>query len=148
DEGDLDVFASFPVDLEREYWESKVLPALKKRLSEYNIVERYAEHPFLELEVDQVRVNIVPCYRVEQGKWQSATDRTPFHTAYMRQHLTDRLRLDIRILKKFMKGVGVYGAEIRVGGFSGMLVETLILRYGSFLETLSHFADWRIRSAI
>src|SRR3989454_8622454 len=61
----------------------------------------------------------------------------------MRQRLTDQLRLEIRILKKFMKGVGVYGAEIRIGGFSGMLVETLTLKYGSFQETLSHSSDWR-----
>ena len=147
-EGDLDIFASFPDNIDRGEWKGSVLPPLRKGLSRYHVLERYAEHPFLELEVDGVKVNIVPCYQVEQGKWKSATDRTPFHTAYMRQRLTDQLRLEIRILKKFMKGVGVYGAEIRIGGFSGMLVETLTLKYGSFQETLSHSSDWRNRTVI
>ena len=147
-EGDLDIFASFPDNIDRGEWEGRVLPTLRKGLSRYHVLERYAEHPFLELEVHGVKVNIVPCYQVEQGKWKSATDRTPFHTAYMRQRLTDGLRLEIRILKKFMRGVGVYGAEIRIGGFSGMLVETLTLKYGSFQETLSHSSDWRNRTVI
>jgi tRNA nucleotidyltransferase (CCA-adding enzyme) len=142
-EGDLDIFASFPENFDRGEWEGRVLPSLRKGLSRYHVLERYAEHPYLELEVDSVKVNIVPCYQVEQGKWKSATDRTPFHTTYMQQHLTDQLRLETRILKKFMKGVGVYGAEIRIGGFSGMLVETLTLKYGSFQKTLSHSSDWR-----
>jgi tRNA nucleotidyltransferase (CCA-adding enzyme) len=44
------------------------------------------------------------------------------------------------LLKKFMKGIGVYGAEIKIGGFSGYLCELLILRYMTFLSTLEAFA--------
>ncbi len=147
-EGDLDIFASFPDSTDRDDWERRVLPALRRGFSSYQVTERYAEHPYLELEIEKVRVNIVPCYKVEQGKWKSATDRTPFHTAYMQQHLTEQLKLEIRILKKFMKGVGVYGAEIRIGGFSGMLAETLALKYGSFQNTLSNASDWKDRAIV
>jgi tRNA nucleotidyltransferase (CCA-adding enzyme) len=42
-----------------------------------------------------------------------------------------------------MKGIGVYGAEIRVGGFSGYLCELLTLHHGSFTEFLRSIADWR-----
>jgi tRNA nucleotidyltransferase (CCA-adding enzyme) len=141
-EGDLDVFASLPSDLDRGEWESRLLPSLRRGLSKYALLERYAEHPYLEFEAGGVKVNVVPCYSVEMGKWKSATDRTPFHTRYMQQHLTDDLKREVRILKKFMKGVGVYGAEIRVGGFSGMLVETLTLRYGSFTKTIAGSSTW------
>jgi tRNA nucleotidyltransferase (CCA-adding enzyme) len=147
-EGDLDIFASLPTDLERGEWEDRVLPVLRKGLSEYSLLERYAEHPYLEFETNKVRVNVVPCYNVKQGNWKSATDRTPFHTTYMREHLNDQLKREVRILKKFMKGVGVYGAEIRVGGFSGMLVETITLRYGSFVKILESAMTWRTGSVI
>jgi len=53
------------------------------------------------------------------------------------------MRLEARLLKRFLKGIRSYGAEIRVGGFSGMLVETLILHYRSFLETLAQASKWR-----
>jgi len=50
------------------------------------------------------------------------------------------MRGEVRLLKKFMKGTGVYGAEIKTGGFSGYLCELLVLHYGSFVKTLEAFA--------
>src|SRR5260370_7588286 len=51
--------------------------------------------------------------------------------------------LEARLMKRFLKGIRSYGAEIRVGGFSGMLVETLILHYQSFLQVLDRASKWR-----
>jgi len=106
-------------------------------------VEGYSDHPYIETWIDNVRVNIVPSYRVEPKKWISATDRTPYHTDYMNERLDTNLRDQTRLLKKFMKGVETYGAEAKVGGFSGFLCEILVLRYGSFLATLESAIDWK-----
>ncbi len=141
-EADLDIFASFPPSMERLEWTEKVLPAIRKRI-DAKTIDRYAEHPYLEFHIEGTRVNVVPCYSVEKGQWKSATDRTPYHTEYMRKHLTKEMRLEARLLKRFMKGIRSYGAEIRVGGFSGMLVETLILHYQSFRESLIQASKWK-----
>src|SRR6266581_2089006 len=141
-EADLDIFARFPPTMEREEWVGKVFPTLRKYFSRYRVIERYAEHPFLEFHVEGVCVNIVPCYDVKQGEWKSATDRTPYHTEFMQKHLTPELRLEARLLKKFAKGTATYGAEIKIGGFSGMLIDTLVLYYQSFMETLRHASSW------
>jgi tRNA nucleotidyltransferase (CCA-adding enzyme) len=141
-EADLDIFASFPPTMERQEWTEKVLPAIRRGI-DAEIVDRYAEHPYLEFHIDGIRVNVVPCYAVEKGQWKSATDRTPYHTEYMKAHLTPEMRFQARLLKRFMKGIRSYGAEIRVGGFSGMLVETLILHYQSFRETIAQASMWR-----
>jgi len=141
-EADLDIFASFPPTMDRQEWTEKVLPEIRKGIRAKTI-DRYAEHPYLEFHIDNIRVNVVPCYSVEKGQWKSATDRTPYHTEYMTKHLTPEMRLQARLLKRFMKGIRSYGAEIRVGGFSGMLVETLILHYRSFVETLSQVSKWK-----
>jgi tRNA nucleotidyltransferase (CCA-adding enzyme) len=141
-EADLDIFARFPPKMEREEWVEKVFPAMRKYFSRYRVIERYAEHPFLEFRVNGVRVNIVPSYDVKKGEWKSATDRTPYHTEFMQTHLTSELRREARLLKKFAKGIGTYGAEIKIGGFSGMLVDTLVLYYQSFMETLTHASSW------
>ena len=141
-ETDLDIFARFPASMERREWTEMVLPAIRKGLSRFNVIERYAEHPFLEFHVDGTRVNVVPCYDVEKGEWKSATDRTPYHTEFMNTNLTPELRLEARLLKKFAKGIGVYGAEIKIGGFSGMLIDTLALYYHSFIETIAQASSW------
>jgi tRNA nucleotidyltransferase (CCA-adding enzyme) len=141
-EADLDIFASFPPTMDRREWTERVLPAIRKGI-DAKVIDRYAEHPYLEFHIKGIRVNVVPCYSVEKGQWKSATDRTPYHTEYMREHLTSEMRLEARLLKRFTKGIRSYGAEIRVGGFSGMLVETLILHYQSFRETLAQASKWK-----
>jgi len=140
-EGDVDIFMRVSPALTREELETSCLTVAKKAVSSY--VERYAEHPYIETWIDGVRVNIVPCFNVERGKWKSATDRTPFHTEYMKTRLDERLKNEVRLTKKFAKGTGVYGAEIKISGFSGMLCETLTLHYGSFEALLRAASGWR-----
>jgi tRNA nucleotidyltransferase (CCA-adding enzyme) len=145
---DLDIFARFAPSMERNDWVQRVLPAIRKGLARFKVVERYAEHPFLEFFIDGIRVNVVPCYDVKKGEWKSATDRTPYHTEFMNANLTDDLRVEARLLKKFTRGIGVYGAEIKVGGFSGMLIDTLTLYYGTFVKTITEASSWNPNTLI
>jgi tRNA nucleotidyltransferase (CCA-adding enzyme) len=50
--------------------------------------------------------------------------------------LDEEKRDQVRLLKKFLKSLGIYGAEIAKNGFSGYVTEVLILKYGSFQSTL------------
>jgi len=143
EEPDIDIFMRVPTTMPREAFGTICLEIAKKATESHKQVERFAEHPYLESFINTTRVNIVPCYQVNQGEWISATDRTPFHTDYVKPLLNNRLRGEVRLLKRFMKGIGVYGAEIRVGGFSGYLCELLILHHGSFVEFLRSIAGWR-----
>jgi len=140
-EGDIDVFMRVPATIPRKSMGETSLKVAREAAADWKQIERFAEHPYLEVVIGNVRANIVPCYDVPRGKWLSATDRTPFHTDYVKKSLNEKLKREVRLLKKFMKGVGVYGAEIKVGGFSGYLCELLVLNYGSFVELLKAFAD-------
>jgi tRNA nucleotidyltransferase (CCA-adding enzyme) len=51
-------------------------------------------------------------------------------------------------LKKFLKSVGIYGAEISTEGFSGYVSEVLVLKYSSFENLLRAAADWQERQII
>ncbi|MFQ5836444.1 MAG: CCA tRNA nucleotidyltransferase [Candidatus Bathyarchaeia archaeon] len=143
EEPDIDIFMRVPTTMPRETFGKVCLKIARKATEGHKQIERFAEHPYLESLIDTTRVNIVPCYKVKQGEWISATDRTPFHTDYVKPLLNDRLRGQVRLLKRFMKGIGVYGAEIRVGGFSGYLCELLTLHYGSFVDVLRSIANWK-----
>ena len=137
---DIDVFMRLPTSIPRKNLGDIALKIARKATEGSEQIERFAEHPYLEAFVNGDRVNIVPCYDAKPGEWLSATDRTPFHTDYINRHLTKEMRSEVRLLKKFMKGIGVYGAEIRVGGFSGYLCELLTLYFGAFEKTLQAFA--------
>jgi len=147
-EPDIDIFMRVPTTIPRESLGSICLKIARKSTEGSKQIERFAEHPYLEAIVDNTRINIVPCYKVKRGEWLSATDRTPFHTNYVKKHLEEQMKGEVRLLKKFMKGTGVYGAEIKVGGFSGYLCELLILRYKSFVNALEAFAQHKKRIVI
>ena len=148
EEPDIDIFVCVPTTIPREKFGTRCLKIARKATEGFKQVERFAEHPYLESKVDGTIVNIVPCYQVEQGGWISATDRTPFHTDYIKARLNEDVCTEIRLLKQFMKGVGVYGAEIKIGGFSGYLCELLVLDCDSFVQVLESFADWKGRRII
>ncbi len=142
-EADVDIFVRFKPEVPREFFRKDFLRIARKAAEGLRQVERYAEHPYLECWSDGVRINIVPCYDVRPGEWLSATDRTPYHTEFVKSRLTEELKGDVRLLKKFMKGIGAYGAELRTGGFSGYLCELLVIYYGGFLKALKGALRWR-----
>jgi tRNA nucleotidyltransferase (CCA-adding enzyme) len=145
---DIDIFMRLPTSIPRKNLGDIGLKIAKKAAGKYEQLERFAEHPYLQIFVDGYRVDIVPCYDAKPGEWQSATDRTPYHTDYIKKHLSKEMCGEVRLLKKFMQGVDVYGAEIRVGGFSGYLCELLIMKYGSFAGTIHAFAQYNRRVVI
>jgi tRNA nucleotidyltransferase (CCA-adding enzyme) len=145
---DIDIFIRLPTSIPRKNLGDVGLKIAKKAAGNAKQLERFAEHPYLQIFMDGYRVDIVPCYDAKPGEWQSATDRTPYHTDYIRARLGKQLRGDVRLLKRFMQGIGVYGAEIKVGGFSGYLCELLIMKYGSFDKTLRAFAEYNQRVVV
>lgn len=109
----------------------------------------YAEHPYVEVEIDGCRLDIVPSVEIRDGdKPITSVDRTPLHTRFLLDKLTPKMKKDVRVLKQFMKGVEVYGAELKVGGFSGYLCELLVLNYGSFEGVVRAAAGWRDKTVI
>ena len=139
---DIDIFVHLPLSLSKEDFKN-ILKIAKKATKNSKHIERYADHPYLETFIDDIRVNIVPCYIVKKGNWKSATDRTAFHTKYINKHLKPELKNEVRLLKKFFKGINVYGAEIKTSGFSGYLCELLILKYKSFIKTIKIFSKFK-----
>ena len=153
DYADVDIFMRVSPSLSKEQLRDVCLPIAKRALVPNKIVERFAEHPYVEAFVPLgkgkiLRVNVVPCYDVTPGQWLSATDRSPYHTEYIREHLTPQQHYEVRLLKAFMRGINAYGADIKTGGFSGMLCETLVASQQNFAATLKRFSGWDGRDFI
>jgi len=137
---DIDLFLSFPTDLDRESLETYGLAVGHAVLPDGH--EEYAEHPYVVGEFEGYQVDCVPCYGVDDAAdIQSAVDRTPFHTRYLERRLDD-VTDDVRVCKQFFKAIGVYGSDLRTRGFSGFLTELLVVEYDGFRPLIEAAADW------
>jgi tRNA nucleotidyltransferase (CCA-adding enzyme) len=140
EEKDLDIFLIFPLEYEKRQLEEIVTGIGNKVLKD--ITKRYAEHPYVRGKYEDFDIEIVPCYGVDSPpNLKSAVDRTPFHAAFVGEHVRGKEN-EVRLLKQFLKGIGCYGAEARVEGFSGYLCELLVIKYGSFEKVLKSAREW------
>jgi tRNA nucleotidyltransferase (CCA-adding enzyme) len=142
---DLDVFMLFDPGLSREALEEEGLGLARKIAGTFTnqYHEKYAEHPYISALIDDVEVDLVPCYAVESAaRIQSAVDRTPFHTRYIAEKINGLID-DVLLLKRFTKSGGIYGSDQMTEGFSGYLCELLILHYGGFSPLLKAASEWK-----
>jgi tRNA nucleotidyltransferase (CCA-adding enzyme) len=134
---DFDLFLAFPLDVPLEELREKGLElgtAIAEKLDSYEIA--YAEHQYVRARYRGVKVDLVPCYDVKSWKdVRTAVDRSILHTKWVNENLRGRNN-EVRLLKRFLKGINAYGSEIYVRGFSGYLAEILVIKYGSFLDVL------------
>ncbi len=90
-------------------------------------------------------VEVVPIKYIEHPEEaENITDLSPFHVDFVRSRTDEDMRMDIRLLKLFLKAKGIYGAETYIGGFSGYMTELLIISYGSLLNLFKNVEErWR-----
>lgn len=138
---DIDIFVKIDESVGIEEFESLGKQIGLESLRRYKPYMRYSDHPYVEAFIKGVRINVVPCFNVMVGNWKSAADRSPFHTEYVKDNLNDEMIRHIRLLKRMLKSINVYGAEIATNGFSGYVIEVLILKHRSFSSLLQAISD-------
>jgi len=161
---EFDIFIMFPENYSRETLEKLGLDIGKqitRKLCGEHVIA-YAEHPYVRAKVftkpviekrrlrkkelrkgSSYEIDIVPCYAVKSAeKIKSAVDRTPFHNKWLYENMSPALAPQVRLLKQFAKGIGVYGSDAKVLGVSGYLCELLIINYKSFKNFLDHASKW------
>jgi len=140
---DVDLFLLFPPDLSRERLREEGLALGRAVLSDPET--RYAEHPYLRGKFEGFTVDAVPGFAITDPSHPlSPVDRTPFHQEYLIARETPEIVGQVRLAKQFFRSLGVYGSEARTEGFSGYLVELLVIRFGSLRQLLVAARDWRV----
>ena len=143
---DIDIFMAFPLSVSEEKLKDTGLKLAHKCSDEFDgdASHHFASHPYVTTIIEDYEVDLVPCYSIEDGsQLKSAVDRTILHTRYVKANLTPEGADEVLLLKKFMDMTGTYGSEFKVGGFAGYLCELLIIKYGSFEETLRQASEWK-----
>ena len=148
---DIDIFIAFPLTADMQYLKDTGLKLAHKCCDEFKSIpeHHFASHPYVTTYIDGCEVDIVPCYSIDDGsQLKSAVDRTILHTRYIKEKLDDSQFDEVLLLKRFMAMTGTYGSEFKVGGFAGYLCELLIVRYGTFENTLSEAVNWNYGQVI
>jgi tRNA nucleotidyltransferase (CCA-adding enzyme) len=138
---DIDLFLVFPATVSRELLQEKGLKIGRAILEQQE--ECFAEHPYVRGVFQGYKTELVPCYKIEHASQKlSAVDRTPLHTIYIKEHLHESQKKEVRLFKQFLKGIGCYGAEAEIEGFSGYLCEIMIIKYRTFQQLIENVQNW------
>jgi len=141
---DFDIFLLFPTTHSLKDLEIMGLEWARKAMELHKWHIGYAEHPYLCADYKGSKIDIVPSFKISHiAERASAVDRSPLHTLYINSRLSPAQKDQVRLLKKFLKNLGIYGAELKTEGFSGYLCELLISYYGSFKQLMKSSEQWR-----
>ncbi|DAC72990.1 MAG TPA: CCA tRNA nucleotidyltransferase [Thermoplasmata archaeon] len=144
---DIDLFLVFPVTVPRAVLQEQGLKIGRAILEQQE--ECFAEHPYVRGMFQGYKTELVPCYKIEHASQKlSAVDRTPLHTRYIKDHLDESQKDEVRLFKQFLKGIGCYGAEAEIEGFSGYLCEIMILKYRTFQQLIEQVQHWCLREIL
>jgi tRNA nucleotidyltransferase (CCA-adding enzyme) len=138
---DIDLFLVFPTTVPREILQEKGLTIGREILEQQE--ECFAEHPYVRGMFQGYKTELVPCYKIEFASQKlSAVDRTPLHTRYVKKYLNETQKKEVRLFKQFLKGIGCYGAEAEIEGFSGYLCEIMMIKYKTFQQLVNDVQYW------
>ncbi|MBU0591063.1 MAG: CCA tRNA nucleotidyltransferase [Candidatus Micrarchaeota archaeon] len=144
DKKDLDIFVLFGRGVPREKLESHITGIMKKAFPSIGYKLSYAEHPYVRFHYGGRRIDLVPAYKIANATERiSAVDRSTLHTKFVLRNLKKNNIGDVLLLKQLLHANSLYGAEIKIKGFSGYLCELLIIRYGGFTKLLRVAAKWK-----
>ncbi len=142
---DIDIFLLFNKKSKKDYIVKYGLQYGRKLASGKNdkFEIKYAEHPYVRIWLDElgIKIDLVPALKIENASERgTAVDRSPLHNEFINAHLNVVQRDETRIFKYLLKAHGIYGAEVKTGGFPGYLCELLIHQFGSLIKTLEFFS--------
>lgn len=95
---------------------------------------------------NKINYEIVPVLNIKSPKKAvNVTDASPLHAAWVKK---SKLSDDIRLAKAFCKAAKVYGAESYIKGFSGHVLDILVIHYGSFKKLLRASTKWKQKTVV
>lgn len=135
---DVDIFVKFDMKYKNEDLSKLLAKILKKFKPEtiHGSRDYYWVRNLIKFEI----VPVLDIKKAEQA--QNVTDFSPWHVKWVNEK-GKKYKADIRLAKRFMKVQGVYGAESYIHGFSGHVVDILVIYYKGFLPMLRAVKKWK-----
>lgn len=119
---------------------SKILINALKPLKPRSI---HGSRDYFHVKRNDLMYEIIPVLEVKNpDNIENVTDMSPHHVEWVNKRLNNNLRDDIRLAKMFCKSKRIYGAESYINGFSGHVIDILVIHYSGFLNLLKAARNW------
>jgi tRNA nucleotidyltransferase (CCA-adding enzyme) len=136
---DIDVFVKFN---KKENMSARVGVVIAAIFDKYEKI--HGSRDYYIVDYEGVNVEFIPVLNIESPEQaENITDVSPMHVTWVKKNTNEKLRDEIRLAKYFLQVNKLYGAETYIGGFSGYLVELLVIKYGNFLSFIKEAAKWK-----
>ncbi len=125
---------------------SEVLyPYLKKT---FKLVKRlHGSRDYFQIFKHGFTVEVIPILEIKSAdEAKNVTDLSQLHVSYVKKH--SKLANEIRLAKTFAQAQEVYGAESYIKGFSGYVLELLIIYYSNFRNLIKNASKWKETAVI
>lgn len=141
---DIDIFACFSKE---KNMVKRLEKAVKNSFKKYEVV--HGSRDYFIVKFKNLTFEIIPVLKIKKAEEaKNITDVSPLHVSWVRKNTSEKLRGEIRIAKQFFRANSCYGAETYIGGFSGYLVELLVIYYKSFSSLIKKTAQWKYGEVI
>ena len=147
---DIDVFVRYGITFRGRSGELADLleKVLMKMFSECKKERVHGSRDYFKLQYEGLSFEVVPILKIQKAEEAvNITDVSPLHTEWVSSKGVS-LKDEIRLAKQFCKAQRVYGAESYVNGFSGYVLEILVIYYGGFEKLLKASAKWKNKEVI
>jgi tRNA nucleotidyltransferase (CCA-adding enzyme) len=139
---DCDVFVRF----DYSYKDEDISLILAKILEPFKPELVHGSRDYYHIKND-MNFELVPVLDIlDPKKAVNVTDMSPLHVEWVKKH--PGLNDEIRLAKQFCKSAGVYGAESYIKGFSGHVLDILVIYYGGFIQLLEASQKWKDKEVI
>ena len=145
DDYDVDLFVVF----NHLYRGKDISKILGKALKGFKTNIIHGSRDYFHLSYKNLLFEIVPVLEViNYKKIENVTDMSPLHVKFVNKNTNKDVRDDIRLAKAFCKAHEIYGAESYINGFSGHILDLLIIHYKGFVNLLKAASKWKDKEVI
>jgi tRNA nucleotidyltransferase (CCA-adding enzyme) len=138
---DMDIFVRFHKNPDSDLLEIILKGAFKK-------LERlHGSRDYFKVIYKGIEYEIVPVLKIlRASEAENVTDVSSLHVDWVKKKLKNPDQ--VKLAKLFCKAQSVYGAESYINGFSGYILEILIVQYGTFMKMIEAVSRWKPRTII
>ena len=145
DDYDVDLFVVF----DYSYKGKDISKLLGKTLRSLKVKKVHGSRDYYQLSYNKLLFEIVPVLKVKNYKLiENVTDMSPLHVNFVNKNASNKIKDDIRLAKMFCKVQGIYGAESYIKGFSGHILDILVINYKGFINLLKAASKWKDKEVI
>ncbi len=135
---DIDIFVIFNNNQNISTGLEKIV---KKSFKKYEKI--HGSRDYFLIKYKKLSFELVPVLKIKTAlEAENITDVSPMHVNFIKNNTNEKLKDDIRLAKYFIKVNDCYGAETFIGGFSGYLIELLIIYYKGFMNLVNQASKW------